>query len=76
MEKAKKKNKGGNEVKKADDKITLRYSGEEKMKPCALCKRKFSTWRDMEGLEFVLESGGSPVCIDCAKEKAPEIYLI
>lgn len=71
--------KGNNEKKaaqEATDRITIRYSGQEKTRPCNFCKRKFSMWEGMEGLEFVLERGGAPVCMDCAEEKAPDIYLI
>lgn len=69
------KTKKVNNGKEAADKITLRYSEEEKTRACSLCQKRFTAWQGLEGLEFVLE-GGARVCSDCVKQKAPDVYLI
>ena len=76
MKKATKTEHSKNEAKEAAGQITIRYSGQNEAKPCKFCGRKFLVWEEMEGLEFVLEESGAPVCIDCVKQKAPDIYMI
>lgn len=66
----------GKATQEAGGKFTIRYGGQKDAMTCGLCKRKFSVWESMDGLEFVLEDGGAPVCIECAKQKAPDLYLI